>query len=55
MLRSLLTTFTALALTPAATEAIDQAVARPEIRDDIRQQARPGRPDLGAWETGGGR
>jgi len=43
-----------LSLTPAATEAIDQAVARPEIRDDIRQQARPGRPDLGAWETGGG-
>jgi hypothetical protein len=40
-----------LALTPAASEAIDQGTPLPEVRDDIRQRRRSGRPDLGAWET----
>jgi hypothetical protein len=39
-----------LALTPAATRAIDQAVPLPEVTDDIRRRPRPSRPDLGAWE-----
>jgi hypothetical protein len=39
-----------LALTPAATGAIDQGVSLPEVADDIRRRPRTGRPDLGAWE-----
>jgi CubicO group peptidase (beta-lactamase class C family) len=39
-----------LALTPAATGAIDQGVSLPEVTDDIRRRPRTGRPDLGAWE-----
>ncbi len=39
-----------LALTQAATGAIDKALSLPEVTDDIRGQRRPGRPDLGAWE-----
>ena len=39
-----------LALTPKATDAIDQAASLPEVTDDIRQHARPTRPDIGAWE-----
>ena len=40
-----------LALTSAASGAIDQGVALPEVTDDIRQRSRSGRPDLGAWEA----
>ncbi len=40
-----------LALTPTAIRAIDQAAALPEVTDDIRQRARPTRPDIGAWES----
>jgi len=39
-----------LALTQAATEAIDQGVSLSDITDDIRQRPRSGLPDLGAWE-----
>jgi hypothetical protein len=39
-----------LALTRAATGAIDQGVSLPEVAKDIRQRARTSRPDLGAWE-----
>ena len=40
-----------LALTSAATEAMDHGVPLPEVRDDIRQRRRGRHPDLGAWET----
>jgi hypothetical protein len=40
-----------LALTPAASGAIDQGMTLPEVTDDIRQRPRSGRPDLGAWEA----
>ena len=39
-----------LALTSAATKAIDQGTSLPELTDDIRRRARSGKPDLGAWE-----
>ncbi|HKS35538.1 MAG TPA: hypothetical protein VJW76_00005, partial [Verrucomicrobiae bacterium] len=39
-----------LALTSAASGAIDKGVALPEVTDDIRGRRRVGRPDLGAWE-----
>ncbi|GEM_PF-127244 len=39
-----------LALTPAATRAIDQGVPLPDVTDDIRRRSRAQRPDLGAWE-----
>ena len=39
-----------LALTPAATGAIDGGVSLPEVADDIRGRPRSGPPDLGAWE-----
>ncbi len=39
-----------LALTSAATGAIDQGAALPEVSDDIRGHRRSDRPDLGAWE-----
>ena len=39
-----------LALTRAATGAIDQGVFLPEVAKDIRQRARTSHPDLGAWE-----
>jgi hypothetical protein len=39
-----------LALTAAATGAIDHGLSLPEVTDDIRRRPRPGRPDLGAWE-----
>jgi hypothetical protein len=39
-----------LALTAAATKAIDQGASLPEVTDDIRRRARTGKPDLGAWE-----
>jgi hypothetical protein len=42
-----------LALTPAATGAIDQGVSLPEVTDDIRRRPRIGRLDLGAWEFEG--
>jgi len=42
-----------LALTSAATEAIDKALPLSEVTDDIRHRSRGIRPDLGAWETGG--
>jgi hypothetical protein len=38
-----------LALTPAATEAIDRGLSVPEVTDDIRGRTRAGLPDLGAW------
>lgn len=41
-----------LALTPKATGAVDRAVVRPEVMDDIRGRPRSDRPDLGAWESG---
>lgn len=43
-----------LALTPAATRAIDQAVLLPDVTEDIRQQLRSQPPDIGAWEFGAG-
>ncbi len=43
-----------LALTPAATRAIDQAVLLPDVTEDIRRQSRAPRPDIGAWEFGAG-
>jgi hypothetical protein len=42
-----------LALTPAATGAIDHAEPRSDVPDDIRGRERPDRPDLGAWEFDG--
>jgi hypothetical protein len=39
-----------LALTQAATEAIDQGVSLPDVTEDIRRLPRSGYPDLGAWE-----
>jgi len=42
-----------LALTPAATGAIDQAEPRSDVPEDIRGRTRPDRPDLGAWELDG--
>ena len=39
-----------LALTQAATEAIDKGVSLPDVTEDIRRQPRSGRADLGAWE-----
>jgi len=39
-----------LALTQAATEAIDKGVSLPDVTEDIRRQPRSERPDLGAWE-----
>ena len=42
-----------LALTSAATEAIDHGLSLPEVPDDIRRQPRGRKPDLGAWEFGG--
>ena len=39
-----------LALTAAATDAIDQGLSLPEVDRDIRQRPRSGKPDLGAWE-----
>jgi hypothetical protein len=39
-----------LALTQAATEAIDKGVSLPDVTEDIRRQPRPECPDLGAWE-----
>jgi len=39
-----------LALTQAATEAIDQGVSLPDVTEDIRRRPRSGCPDLGAWE-----
>ncbi len=40
-----------LALTPAATNAIDRTLPLPEVKHDIRQHPRPARRDLGAWEA----
>jgi hypothetical protein len=40
-----------LALTSSATNAIDRALPLPEVKEDIRQRPRTGRPDLGAWEA----
>ena len=42
-----------LALTSAATGAVDEGVVLPEVTDDIRGRRRDGKPDLGAWEFGG--
>ena len=42
-----------LALTPAATGAIDQGLPLPEVNADIRGRPRSNRPDLGAWEFDG--
>lgn len=39
-----------LALTQAATKAIDKGVSLTDVTEDIRRLARPGYPDLGAWE-----
>jgi len=39
-----------LALTSAATRAIDQAVPLPDVTEDIRRRSRAQRPDVGAWE-----
>jgi parallel beta helix pectate lyase-like protein len=39
-----------LALTSAASGAIDKGVSLPEVTDDIRGRLRVTRPDLGAWE-----
>jgi hypothetical protein len=39
-----------LALTSAATGAINEGVLLPEVTDDIRGRPRGRRPDLGAWE-----
>jgi hypothetical protein len=44
-----------LALTAAATRAIDQGVSLPGVTTDIRGQPRSNRPDLGAWEFDGQR
>lgn len=39
-----------LALTSAATKAIDSGEVLPEVPADIRHSPRRGRPDIGAWE-----
>jgi len=39
-----------LALTQAATEAIDRGVSLPDVTEDIRRSPRAERPDIGAWE-----
>jgi hypothetical protein len=39
-----------LALTRAATGALDQGLSLPEVHEDIRGRPRSDRPDLGAWE-----
>jgi len=39
-----------LAITKAATEAIDRGVSLPDVTEDIRRRPRFGRPDIGAWE-----
>lgn len=39
-----------LALTVAATAAMDKALSLPEVVDDIRRHPRSGKPDIGAWE-----
>jgi hypothetical protein len=39
-----------LALTAAATGAIEKGVSLPEVTDDIRGRRRSQHPDLGAWE-----
>ncbi len=39
-----------LALTAAATAAMDKALSLPEAVDDIRRHPRSGKPDIGAWE-----
>ncbi len=41
-----------LALTKAATEAIDKGSSLPGVTEDIRRQPRSESPDLGAWEFG---
>src|SRR5688572_12380838 len=40
-----------LILTSSATNATDRGLALREVNDDIRQQPRSARPDLGAWEA----
>ena len=40
-----------LALTSSATNAIDRGLTLRDVSDDIRQQRRSARPDLGAWEA----
>ncbi len=42
-----------LALTKAATGAIDKGVSVSEVNEDIRGRHRTGRPDIGAWEFDG--
>jgi hypothetical protein len=39
-----------LALSPAATGAIDRGISLPEVTDDIHRRSRTESPDLGAWE-----
>lgn len=39
-----------LALTQAATEAIDKGISLTDVTEDIRRLPRSGYPDLGAWE-----
>jgi len=39
-----------LALTAAATRAIDAATLLPDVREDIRRALRSPKPDVGAWE-----
>ncbi len=39
-----------LALTQAATKAIDQGASLPDVTEDIRRRPRSEHPDLGAWE-----
>jgi hypothetical protein len=41
-----------LALTQAATEAIDKGISLTDVTEDIRQLPRSEQPDLGAWEFG---
>lgn len=40
-----------LALTRAATNAVDRALPLPEVKHDIRRRLRDARPDLGGWEA----
>ena len=44
-----------LALTAAATGAIDQGASLPEVTNDIRGRLRHGHIDLGAWDFDGGK
>lgn len=44
-----------LALTAAASRAIDKGVPAPLVPDDIKRAARKNEPDLGAWEYGSDR